>query len=82
MVVNHLAYPAYGSHGLLIPKRHLARMLAAHWPQVSDLSMFAAIKHPALRIWQVVKPVLVEHIGLVSTYGAGKSENLEVNHAN
>ena len=41
---------------------------------VSDLWMCAAIKHPALRIWQVVKPVLVEHIGLVSTYGSGKSE--------
>jgi hypothetical protein len=82
MVVNELAYPVFGSHGLLIPKRHLARMLAAHWAEVSDLAMFAAINHPALRIWQVVKPVLVEHIGTVSTYAPDRTKILEVNHAN
>ena len=67
IVVNELAYPVCGGHGLLIPKRHLARILSAHWGEVSDLAMFAAINHPALRVWQVVKPVLVEHIGTVST---------------
>ncbi len=30
--------------------------------------MSATINHPALRIWHVVKPVLVEHIGTVFTY--------------
>ncbi len=43
--------------------------------------MFAAINHPALRIWQVVKPVLVEHIGTVSTYIPDRIKTLEVNHA-
>ena len=82
MVVNELAYPVFGAHGLLIPKRHLARMLATHWAEVSDLAMFAAINHSALRIWQVVRPVLVEHIGTVSTYAPDRIKTLEVNHAN
>ena len=82
LVVNELAYPVFGAHGLLIPKRHLARMLAPHWANVSDLAMFAAINHPAFRVWQVVKPVLVEHIGVVSTYAPDRIKILEVNHAN
>jgi hypothetical protein len=98
LVVNELAYPALGAHGLLLPKRHLAPMLAAHWADISDLAMFAAMKgtpHPAcghplligcgegqaLRFWQVVKPVLVEHIGVVSTYAPDLIKTLEVNHA-
>lgn len=81
-VVNELEYPVSGAHGLLIPKRHLGTMLAAHWDQVSDLSMFAGINHPALKFWQVVKPVLVEHIGYVSTYDPDqRPKTLEVNHA-
>jgi hypothetical protein len=81
-VVNELSYPVSGAHGLLIPKRHLGAMLAAHWDQVSDLSMFAAINHPALKFWQVVEPVLVEHIGYVSTYDPDqRPKTLEVNHA-
>lgn len=82
LTVNELAFPALGAHGLLIPKRHLARMLAAHWADVSDQAMFAAINHPALRVWQVVKPVLVEHVGAVSTYAPDEVRTLEVNHAN
>jgi hypothetical protein len=91
VVVNELAYPVSGAHGLLIPKRHLGAMLAGHWSQVSDLSMFAAIlsavsaqagHHPALKIWQVVKPVLVEHVGYISTYDPERRpKTLEVNHA-
>ena len=98
LTVNELAYPVFGAHGLLIPKRHLAPMLATHWADVSDLAMFAAMKgtphpdcvHPlpigcgegqALRIWQVVDPVLVEHIGVVSTYAPDRIKTLEVNHA-
>ena len=98
-VVNELAFPALGAHGLLIPKRHLARMLAAHWADVSDQAMFTAMRgtpHPAsghplpngcgegraLRVWQVVKPVLVEHVGAVSTYAPDEVPILEVNHAN
>lgn len=81
LVVNELAYPALGAHGLLIPKRHLSRMLAAHWADVSDQAMFAAIHHPGLRVWQVVQPVLVEHIGTVSTYAPDETRTLEINHA-
>jgi hypothetical protein len=81
LTVNELAFPALGAHGLLIPKRHLSRMLAAHWADVSDQAMFAAINHPALRVWQVVKPVLVEHVGAVSTYAPDEVRTLEVNHA-
>ena len=79
-VVNELVYPVYGAHALLIPKRHLGTMLAAHWGQVSDLSMFAAINHPGLKVWQVVQPVLVEHVGTVSTYAPEReAQKLEVN---
>ena len=35
----------------------------------------------ALRIWQVVEPVLIEHIGVVSTYAPDRIKTLEVNHA-
>jgi hypothetical protein len=82
VVVNELRYPVSGAHGLLIPKRHLGAMVAGHWSQVSDLSMFEALHHPGLKIWQVVKPVLVEHIGYVSTYDPEQRPKiLEVNHA-
>ena len=82
LVVNELAYPVNGAHGLLIPKRHLARMLAAHWSDVSDLAMFSAIHHPGWKMWQVVRPALVEHVGVVSTFDeSGHPQPLEVNHA-
>ena len=81
-VVNELAYPVCGAHALLIPKRHLAAMLAGHWAQVSDLAMFAAIRHANLKIWQVVRPELVEHVGFVSTFDPeGRPQTPEVNHA-
>ena len=81
-VVNELAYPVNGAHGLLIQKRHLARMLSAHWSDVSDTAMFAAIHHPGWRMWQVVRPVLVEHVGVVSTFDETQTpQTLEVNHA-
>ena len=81
LTVNELAYPAFGSHGLLVPKRHLARILAAHWSDVSDIAMFAAIHQPGWKMWQVVRPVLVEHIGVVSTYAPDRIKTLEINHA-
>ena len=81
-VVNELAYPVFGAHALLLPKRHLAAMLVGHWSQVSDLAMFAAIRHAELKVWQVVRPVLVEHVGVVSTFDPeGRPQTLEVNHA-
>ena len=82
-VVNELGWPVLGAHGLLLPKRHLAAMLAAHWGDVSDQAMFTAIRRPGLRIWQIVSPVLVEHVGYVSTYDPEwRAKTLEVNHAN
>ena len=81
LVVNELAYPVCGAHGLLIPKRHLTRMLGA-WNDVSDLAMFAAIHRPDWKMWQVVRPVLVEHVGFVSTFDETHTpQTLEVNHA-
>ncbi|MDB6034158.1 MAG: hypothetical protein JWM16_4496 [Verrucomicrobiales bacterium] len=81
-VIKELDYPILGGHGLLIPQRHLAQMIEAHWSQVSDQAMFAAINHPNLRVWQVVKPVLVEHFGFISTYNPEDGPKvLEVNHA-
>lgn len=78
--VNELAWPMAGAHGLLIPKRHLATLLATHWNKVSDLSMFEAIRKPDLKIWQVVSPVLVEHEGAVSTYAPDRGpQPLEIN---
>ena len=56
-------------------------MLAAHWADVSDQAMFAPIRHPELRLWQVIKPVLVEHVGTVSTYSPHETKVLEANHA-
>ena len=80
-VVNELAYPVNGAHGLLIPKRHLSRMLG-HWDDVSDLAMFAALHRPGWKMWQVVRPVLVEHVGVVSTFDESQTpQPLEVNHA-
>ena len=80
-VVNELTYPVNGAHGLLIPKRHLARMLG-HWDDVSDLAMFAALHRPGWKMWQVVRPVLVEHVGVVSTFDESQTpQPLEVNHA-
>lgn len=78
--INELAYPVEGAHGLLIPKRNLGAMLAAHWEWVSDLSMFAAIKKPGIKIWQVREPELLEHTGHESTYAPErwpKEERLE-----
>ena len=55
LVVNELAYLVNGANGLLIPKHHLARMLAAHWPDISDLAKFSPIHHPGWKMWQVVR---------------------------
>ena len=81
MVVNHLAHPIDGSHGLLLPKRHLRRILDLHWSGTADHAMFNAIRHPGVKILQVVKPVLVEHIGEISTYNPDIKMKLEVNYA-
>jgi hypothetical protein len=80
--VNELAYPFEGAHGLLFPKRHLRTMLATHWTTVSDREMFEAIRHPGLKVLQVIEPVLVEHVGLDSTFGPGNPEKFQFNHAN
>jgi hypothetical protein len=81
LVVNELGYPVCGAHGLLIPKRQLARMLGP-WKDVSDLAMFAAIHRHGWRVWQVVRPVLVEHVGVLSTFDETRTPQiLEVNHA-
>ena len=81
MVINRLEYPVHGSHGLLLPKRHLRTMLDSHWNQTADLAMFAAIYHSEMKILQVVQPVLVEHLGEISTYNPQTRMKLEVNHA-
>jgi hypothetical protein len=82
MVMNRLAYPMEGSHGLLLPKRHLRRVLDAHWGETADRSMFSAIRHDDTKILQVIKPVLVEHVGEVSTFNPSIKMKLEINHAN
>jgi hypothetical protein len=81
MVVNRLAYPIEGSHGLLLPKRHLRRILDAHWGQTADRSMFAAIHSVSWNVFQIVEPVLVEHLGEYSTYNPNTRRELEVNYA-
>jgi hypothetical protein len=58
-----LDYPINGSHGLLLPKRHLRPILEAHWSRPVDGSIFSALRHDAVKVWQVIEPTLVEHIG-------------------
>jgi hypothetical protein len=81
MVLNRLGYPIDGSHGLLLPKRHLRRMLDAHWGQTADRSMFAAIHSLSWNVFQIVEPLLVEHLGEYSTYNPNIRRELEVNYA-
>jgi hypothetical protein len=81
MAINRLAYPVDGSHGLLLPKRHLRLILDAHWDQTADRSMFAAIRAVSWNVFQVIEPVLVEHLGEYSTYNPSIRRELEVNHA-
>ncbi|HUR47828.1 MAG TPA: hypothetical protein VMZ27_18230 [Candidatus Saccharimonadales bacterium] len=83
VVINELAELILGSHALLIPKRHLKTMLDAHWAEIADRSMFGALRREPLKVWQVVEPVLVRHVGFVSTYDPEqKPRELEVNYAN
>jgi len=82
MVINRLAYPIDGSHGLLLPKRHLRLMLDAHWGQTADRAIFAAIHSKAWNVLQVIEPVLVEHLGEYSTYDPDYRRQLEINYAN
>lgn len=80
-VIDRLSYPIDGSHGLLLPKRHLRRILDAHWGQTADRSMFAAIRSVGWNVVQVIEPVLVEHLGDYSTYNPNIRRELEVNYA-
>jgi hypothetical protein len=81
LTVNELGFPPFGSHGLLLPRRHLDRILAAHWVGVSDQSIFEAMRHPCLRILQIIQPVLVEHTGEFSTCHPNVRQKLEINYA-
>ena len=81
LVLNELAYPIYGGHALLVPGRHLKRILDSHWATYSDLAIFAAINHPSLKVFQVVDPVLAEHVGEFSTYAPQTKRELEINYA-
>jgi hypothetical protein len=82
LVLNELSFRPDGSHGLLIPKRHLAAILSLHWADLADRCIFMGMNHPGLKILQVVHPVLVEHVGAVSTYNPDLPPNLEINYAN
>jgi hypothetical protein len=81
-VVNQLDYPVQGSHALLLPQRHLARILGAHWATNVDRAIFRALQSDDAQILQVIDPILVEHLGEHSTFDPINRRNLEVNHAN
>lgn len=81
-VINDLGSHAQGSHALLIPKRHLKRMLATHWRGAADSAMFAALQGANTKIFQIVSPVLAEHRGEYSTFCPQQPQQLKVNHAN
>ena len=64
------------------PVTRLVQTMLGTWNDVSDLAMFTAIHRPDWKMWQVVRPVLVEHVGFVSTFDPeGRPQTLEVNHA-
>jgi hypothetical protein len=52
LLLHELAHPIYGSHGLLIPARHLRPLLDAHWTQVADVSIFRALDHPGRELFK------------------------------
>ncbi|HTD87787.1 MAG TPA: hypothetical protein VK850_14520 [Candidatus Binatia bacterium] len=81
MIVNHLSFPAKGSHALLLPHRHLRTILDAHWGDLSDQCIFRALG-PTAKIWQIVHPVLVEHLGEISTFNPDVRQHLEINTCN
>ncbi len=80
-VLNELGFPPAGAHALLLPYRHLQRILDSHWAHESDRSIFEALRHPAVKIVQIVHPVLVEHAGEYSTFNPNLKQKLEVNYA-
>jgi hypothetical protein len=82
LVVNELDQPVRGSHALLLARRHLPGLLASHWGGLVDEEIFAALVCSSAKILQVVAPVLVEHIGEISTYNPHHRTQLETNHAN
>jgi len=82
MTINELEYPIDGSHGLLLPKRHLRRILDWHWARRVDWCIFDAIRHSSVKVWQVIAPVLVEHIGEYSTFDHANRKRPEVCYGN
>jgi hypothetical protein len=81
LLVNELGWPIVGSHALLLPSRHLDRMLAAHWSKTWDAEIFDALRAVEGRVLQVIPPVLVEHVGVYSTFDPHHPRKLEVNYA-
>lgn len=79
---NELADPILGTHALLLPGRHLPRLLRAEWSRYADEVVFRAFRRIKARIWQVLDPVLIEHVGEYSTYDPLTKRKLEINHAN
>ena len=82
IMVNRLIKPFWGSQALLIPRRHILPMLQNHWTQLPDEEIFAALPQEKPRIFQVIQPILVEHTGTVSTFGAVNPVTLEINEVN
>lgn len=82
MVVNEFAVLPRGAHALLLPQRHLRKILTAHWGDLSDQCIFGAIAGPGAKILQVVHPVLAEHTGEISTFNPEVRQKLEINLCN
>ena len=81
MSVNELTFPPRGAHALLLPQRHLQTILDAHWGDLSDQCIFKALGSDA-KIWQVLRPVLAEHTGEISTFNPDLRQNMEINTCN
>ena len=76
-----LTPPIIGAQALLFPKRYIKAILARHWTLLPDDEIFAVLTEEGANIFQVIRPVLVEHLGQYSTFNPFEPQKLEVNNA-
>jgi hypothetical protein len=70
-VFKELGWPILGTQALLLAQRHLAPLLTVPWRTYADEVIFGEVKRRGGSVVQLVSPVVVEHVGAISTLGFG-----------
>jgi hypothetical protein len=81
VLAHKLKPPIIGAQALLFPKRFIKAILAQDWTRLPDDEIFTVLAESGGDIFQVIEPVLAEHVGRYSTFDPLEPQELEINHA-